>query len=480
MFTKNEREFATRFFALGRALLGQRAVKDAFMWREPGGRLAVAWLMEPLAMALRFGFGSPDAEGTQTSAVQRLLVAAFGKLSHSDFDYRDTIALYDLLSRLSNTFGGLDLMEGQPEAPFVTVIPEPGWPWPTEGEVYFSAKRQKDERSRTPEWLIEVPGDERIGRGTQPGVDLCALMGMRPTDGSEAGLGDAVVARFPGEDVIVTHVVSARGGDEVHEADSPAAWAAAGRSVRACGGLLFPSLAVGPVPATNFGACVLVARVGLALQGVKPYRPRGRVLTWLYDTDAWTGRVGDYRSGWAIAAFDQMHGHSDYMYTIENHAWPLGAPGGLALHGGPVEPTPIETTKRLNADLKRRFKVWKRDLSPAGVELVQQKVTMTQAHYAYLEAKVNGVTPMDAFPVAVCPERHRPSFEGFLEAAGWRGDLIVLPVPDDILDASEGTSLPAGMPFERRKAIQTWASLQYGWHVADALRKRGPAVTIEP
>ena len=488
-FTKDELEFGLRFFALGRNLFSTRAIKDAVLWHDKGGRLCVAWVMEPLAMRALVAAVDEERDGIQSMRVDYSLRSAFGPMRYSDFNYGGTVdGGNDLLSRLGNTLGSLDLMEGQPESPFVTLIPEGGWPWPAQDGVFFSAKAKKLVPSRKPEWLIEVPAKESIGREAAYGVDLCMLMGAVPVDGIVDGLGDAMVARFPAEDIIVTHAVSARGGESSSFAsESLEQWEAAGRSVRSCGGLLFPSLAVGPVPATNFGSCVLIARAGMALQGVKPYRPRGKILVWLYDTDAWTGRVGDYAEGWATSAFNQMHGHSDYMYSIDTNVWTLGAPGGMSLSGGPAIPTPIETLKKLNSELAKRFKVWKRDLTPEQVQKVQAKVALTQARYAYLEAKVNGLTPMDAYPIAVCPKRHKRKFSAFLDAAGWDGRLEVLDVPDDIMDAAEDTEwmdrhVPYGTPgaMDRRQAIETWAAIQYGWHVAEAVRRIGPTVEVKP
>lgn len=491
-FGPREAELTVRVHALGVGLFGARAVKDTYGWMDEHGRLCIAWLMEPMAMARSLGVGQVEPV-VRGGLVDTLFKSAFPGATYSDFAHSRGEAMYpqDLFERLANTVSATDqaAAAGLEESPFITAIPVPGWPWPTAGDVFYSVKRKKLMPASKPEWLIRVPGDSNTARAETWGIDFCRLLGDRPFDGLVDGLGDAIVARFPGEDVIVTHAMG--GALSKSEALGPAAagwdggkWRENGKSVRRCGGMLFPSLAVGPVPATNFGPCILVARVGLALGGIKPFRPRGPVKTWIFDTDAWTGRLGDFVSGWAISAFEQMHGHSDYLYNIDNHVWPLGAPASPMALGGPGDPSSIDTARKLSTELKRRFRVWKRDLTPEQVLKVQEKVALTNARYAYLEAKSNGVVPMSAFPVAVCPASYERPFRAFLDASGWDGELLALDVPEEILltmtDDDWFDRQTKGKSWDERNAIQTWAALQYGWHVADVLRKRGEIVEIAP
>lgn len=490
--TAEIRVVADKLLIVGQAIFGRRVVHDCFAWFERG-ILHFAWLCDPLKMVTAMGVGGSD-EHLYSSSFSRALKQAFG-LRETDFDYEQRVSVHDIIWKIANALLGVtEAAQAADEIQF-TLIPEPGWPWPTDGDVYYSAKARKLVPARKPGWLITIPADPSRGEGERHGINLCDLFGDSKVDGrlprlAEAGLEDAVVAHFPGEDVIVTHALGgawsrATGLGPAATGWDAKTWRENGESVRRCGGLLFASLAVGPVPATNFGTCVLIARVGLALEGVKPYRGRGAVRTWIYDTDAWTGRVGDANKDWAVAAFEQMHGHSDYLYKLDNHVWPLGAPGGMQISGGPAEATPILNTKKLNTELKRRFKRWRRDLTVAQIEKLQDEAALTTARYAYLEAKTNGVTPMSAFPVAVCPKQREREFRVFLDAAGWDGDLIVLDVPEDIIRTIEDDEwlhkqiAPGPDRMKRSDALQAWAALQYGWHIADVLRKRGPTVHVD-
>lgn len=489
MFSRSQLEFALRFFALGRSLFGQRAVKDTHLWKGPRGRLSVAWVMSPTSLANLLGDGSDDKEPVRSTGVDFWIRRTFEGISRTDFGYGGTIGVHDLLSRLSNTLWDPDLVGEQDDPPFLTIIPEGGWPWPAKDDVYFSAKSKKMTRSERPDWLIKVP-KERSSEGSSTtedeyGIDFCSLLSADTIDGVCDGLGDAVIARLPGEEVMVTHVVSPKSEGTLHDPSHVKSWSDAGRSVRSCGGFLFPSLAIGPVPATNFGSCVLVAHLGVALQGVKPYKPRGKNIAWLYDTDAWTGTVGNYAKGWAAAAFRQMHGHSDYMWNEDSHVWLLGTPESVSALGGMLLPRTIDTVAKLNSELKRRFSVWKRGMTPEGVLKVQDKVASTNARYPYLEAKSNGITPMDAYPIALCPRQDEKKFSAFLDAAGWEGKLISMRVPDEIYLAMQdydwlSARVPSGTPNANRvkESIRAWAQIEFGWNVADEVRKIGRAVSI--
>lgn len=475
MLTEEARDIAVRMLAVGQSMFPRGTVKDCVAWSHDG-ETRIAWICDPLKMITNLGVGAEDSV-VRSQALDYALKKALG-LKETQFSWdRGTVGSYDMLERITHTIR----MVSDNEIWF-TLIPEGGWPWPAD-DGYFSAAKKKVLPSQKPEWAFRVPERKEIGRDPAWGINFCQFFGDDPIDGR--GLGNVTYGDLDGMPCIVTHVASARGDEaKAHGWQSVEAWKAAGRSVKACGGLLFVSLAVGPIPATNFGMDVLVGRLGLALEGLKPYRSRGPVSAFVYDTDAWTVRVGDYSEGLAISAFDQMHGNSDYMHWIDNHVWPLGAPTGNNLGGGPAEATSLASTKKLASELRKRFKTWKEDLTPEQIAKVQDKVAMTTARYPYVEAKVNGVTPISAFPFAVCPRQHEATFSAYLKEAGWNGELIVLDVPDEIyraIEDDEWLDQQVGRgegSFERRNAIQMWAGLQYGRHVTAAVREAGEHLAV--
>ena len=469
---------ARKLLEIGQSAFTRGTVKDAVAWREKDGTQQFAWIMDPLKMATNLGLGNPEAE--LRAAPFDYQIKRHFHIDETAFEHERTVGPSEFIWRMANALA----RAGAEEDAGFTFIPEPGYPWPTRGDEFYSAKRGKMMPSPEPKWLIEIPADPGRDQKKAYGVDLCQLYADKPVTGAD--IGDAVVGQLGEMNFIVTHAVSPRVRADVTDIryGTREAWKHAGENIEACGGLLLPSLAIGAIPATNFGLCILIARVGVVLEGLKPYRRRGIYPVHVYNTDAWTGTTGEYVRAGAIAAFNQMHGHSEYMYTWENHVWPLGAPS--AEGGGPGDASFVMGTKKMATELKRRMRKWPRNLTPEKVMKVQDEVAMTEARYAYLEAKVDGVMPMNAFPVAVCPKQMKVEFTAFLDAAGWDGELLELEVPDEVYRSATDPEWVirqlkdvARKDTELHSAIETWAQLQYGWHVADELAKRGPVMNVE-
>jgi len=479
-------EAAVRMDVLGKELFGRAAVNDT-----EDGRPNLAWICDPLKMLRAFGLGDPDH--IHVSVDPRRVAAALEAVGIGDNVFRwerDTV-LFDFLERMAHDLRNYTDLEDL----FFTVIPEPGYPWPCEGDAYFSIRAKGLVESPDPPWLIDVQLDPAtVGAGEDlvvRGADLCQLV---PVDaGYQTG---AVHGEFSdGTYYIVSHAVSPRSTERLAPSD-PDAWRLAGQQVRQCGGLLFASLAVGEVPATNFSPCVLIADAGLPLSSMRPYKQRGAYPIITYDTDAWTGATATFMRDAAISAFEQLHGHSDYMYNIDTTIWVLGpqsSPPGL----GDFEPKMIKSSSRLRTAVKKRAKVWSRDLTPKRIRKLHDTLAMKADWYGYLEAKSAGVITERLFPMAVCPAEMEPMFRSFLDAIDYSGHLVTLELPrfmhapvfgeyfgdgsqtDAALAEAAGVSPAALDDYDTKRAAVTWALIQYGYMVADAVREVGVAVAVE-
>lgn len=463
------KEVADFMFKVGRELFARGTVKDAVAWEAPSG-LRVAWVMDPRRMRaagvdheLRVPF-----RGHYAAAVfERYGVPA------NTLKYEQEMVMGDFLPRVSNE---LYAFSGD-EPVTATIIPEPGYPWPAP-DGYYSAKLGRVVRSERPAWLYpENIVDEANGINS-PGINLCQMF-EEPVD---AKMG-AVVARYGrGADdfFMVTHAMGTiEGMTRYGSVEGVAGWEENARKVMECGGLLFPSMAIGPIPATNFGVGVVIADVGLVLNSLKPYlKARSTPPAAVYSTDAWSGRTGSFLTDTAVAAFEQMHGLSDYIYYTELNVWPLGAPRAWALAGPGELAEEIYKVTTFKRELKERFRVWTRDLTPEGTEELRERVALTKARYGYMEAKVNGVMRLSDFPLAAIPPQQEEGFRRFLDITGFEGELLVVELPDELLEVMLPSWNPPGMDMEKRTAIQTWANMQYGWHVADAVREAAREVMV--
>ena len=456
-------QLADTMYAIGKDLFARGTVKDAVAWEGPN-QTRVAWVMNPKRMR---NAGVDHELHVPFQGAYAAQVFERHGLRGETLKYEREMGMGDFLMRASNEL--YDVTEG---GATITIIPEPGYPWPA-SDGYYSAKLGRKIRSDRPGWLLpENVVDE--GRSiNSPGINLCKMF----EDPIDATMGAEIGRYGRGADdfFIVTHAMgTVEGMTRYGTVQGVAGWEENARKVMECGGLLFPSMAIGPIPATNFGVGVVVADIGLVLNGLKPYLKRGEhPPSAVYSSDAWSGRTGSFLTDTAVAAFEQMHGLSDYVYYTELNIWPLGAPRAWATAGPGELAEELHKVTTLKKELRERFRLWRRDLSPEDVEKLRKKVSLTKARYGYLEAKVNGVMRLSDFPIAAIPPQQEEGFRRFLDITGFNGELLVVDLPDEIFEVMLSSWSPKGMDLDKKLAIQAWANIQYGWNVADAVRKRG-------
>jgi hypothetical protein len=444
---------AENAWKLAQRLLPRGWAVDAVSWIRDR-TMYVAWVMPPRKLTELVG---PE-DGHMPVVAERVASALrFIGMRDDDFRYeRGPQVAFDFLDRLGNTFYDFSI-DGNGTR--FTLIVAPGYPWPTDDGTYFSAKSGSLRPSPEPEWLlpekVEIPDRGVSGFA----VDLCRIW---PEPQYERA---GTAYRLGSRHMIVTHAMGSFDG-----MTRGRTWDENARVVNRCGGLIAPSLAAGMVPATNFGPFVLVADVGLVLASLKPLRKRGAAPpAKVFNTDAWTAVTKDLVVDGAMAAFDQLHGHADYLSYHSLQPWTIGTPEKIP--GSHLDHIikRIDSLDQLDKVMSRRMTLWNRDLTPEKIEKLEEKVSMTPDRYAYLEVKPDGVMPIGSFPLAVAPAGHETGFAEFLEATGFRGDLLTVELPDEVLEVLKEGWNPPNISWERRNAIRAWAALSYGWHVADAI-----------
>lgn len=462
-------EVADFMLKAGKDLFARGTVKDAVGWDSPSG-LRVAWIMDPKRMRN----AGVDHEGRlpfQGSYAARVF-ESYGVRAQT-LKYEREMVMADFLDRASNELYAFS--EDEPIG--ITLIPAPGYPWPAP-EGYYSAKQRRWLSSPRPDWLYPENVVDEPRRIDSPGINLCEFF-SEPL-GYEMGAEVLRYGRKADDFALVTHAMGTiEGMTRYGTVEGVGGWEENARKVMDCGGLLFPSLAIGPIPATNFGVGVLIADAGVVLKSLKPYLKRGMSPpSAVYSSDAWSGRTGDFFIDTAVAAFEQMHGHSEYMYYTDLNIWPLGAPRAWAITGPGAEAEEVYKVATMKRELKERFRIWTRDLSPEETEHIREDMATTKARYAYLEAKVNGLMRLSEFPFAAVPPQQEEGFRRFLDITGFEGELLIVDLPDELLEVMLPDWDPPGLSYDRREAIKTWAAMQYGWHVADAVREVAREITL--
>lgn len=334
----------------------------------------------------------------------------------------------------------------------VTLMPKEGSPWVVGTKVtpFVSSRKARPIKGKPPEHLIEVDMDagelQRADIDVPLGIDPCAFADR--VDRCNVGaLVGSLADRSRSVDFIVTHSF-----DVGHPRFEDAA-----DRIAACGGLAYPSLAVGEIAASNFGEVALIADVGLVLEGLKPYRGRGRWPVVVYATDAWTTRTRAIFTTGAHELFVELTGQPT-NWTYKQDFWVLGPP--TEEHKADI----VMTTKKLRKELKERYRSWPRDMDAAQIEaLMEEFLKLEGMHgheagkYPYLEAKVNGIVPLSCFPVAVCPREIAAQAKTFLRKAGWKGVLAEVDFPS----------------FAQQDFVQGGRDLRYdyGWLVRDVVQE---------
>jgi hypothetical protein len=360
----------------------------------------------------------------------------------------------------------------------VTLLPRPGRPWEGPGTRYYNAvSRIWQEPTKAPPWQAgeyEVEdGNVRVLRST---ADWCVLsLRLRAPAG---GHGWVRLGNMP---CLVTHTFEINPG---------APWEPTAQAILRCRGLLYPSLAIGPIPGANYGPCVLVANPYLVLSqithrkwGVNRWGIPGSILykapsrpnVLLFSSDAWTWTTGEMSRGRGVELFRELAGQTDSGYWGDGTMVALGPPRRPA-NMAPEDVRLITDKRDLVDTIERRFTRWRNNLSfeefvavHAGIEAEEtvdpDEYRRTGERYAYLEAKAFGIVPFAAFPAAVIPARGGEAYARFLEAAGFRGRLMPIELKRD--EQAVYLSRRRKPRYdEQQKMRDSYVKYRYAWRVA--------------
>jgi hypothetical protein len=469
------RDWTAALLTFGRAAFARGTISDVVAWTPPGETksyrsLHVALVGDALKIAREFGYlHAPDEDIDMGAPARGIAYHIRGILraphTAEGIRYDSKIQLSDLLDRLGGQAAG-EFAEHPFDETHVRLIIEPGYPWPLNdapGLVYWSAKSQKMVEPERPGWLIRVEDRDEPSK-TKLGVNPCLVFPPEPRDREWPLWG-----RAGKQDMIVTHSMSLLAsktdaafpflgtpGSHSYKQTNVAA-----ANIRACGGLLFPSLAVGPIPASNFGPISLVGHLGLILDGLTPFGRWASGTSWTYEHDAWTVNTSELMRDVSVRLFDELHGHEDFIYGY--HIWTLGPPAELM--GGPSEgSSALRSFSKLATAMKRRSATFKRKMTEEQFAAANEKVAGTVDKYAYCEAKARRVITLSEFPYLVGPESLRERIESFARDVGYPGEVVLI---HDSLGVADD------MAPDRDYRLFQWS-----WIVADAIKKLAPPTDL--
>jgi len=328
----------------------------------------------------------------------------------------------------------------------VTLMPNEGSPWePSDTPTpYYNAKTKEIHFAPLPEWMVGV--DVRSERGGEavkaPGVDFCKIMPILKSDPD-----GCFIIRDNAKKIyfMATHAFdfSRRG----------VGWREVSKFVNRCGGLLFPSIAIGQMPAMAIGTIVFVIDPMVVLQGMKPYKTgRGRWPIVTYTTDVWTEITSGFLGEIAAEAFAQLTGQWELSSYGVPHFYILGP--RISRMTEEIGATIVLDTKKLSNTMSRRARTWHRDLDIAEVVGLQDVLTVDR--YPYLEAKANGIVGIESLVACVVPSSLVNQARAFLRSINFQGEVISIPVTK-----AEAKALEEGTMYV--------TLFDYSWRVHDAI-----------
>lgn len=444
---------------------------DVVYWVNSNDYPRIAFVGNPLKVALTFGIledGTGESSPYLASQIGRAIQSKMGipltPMDMREMWERSPAGLGDLLDRFSGQViwqwaEAHDAPIGD-EGCRIGFIPEPGYPWPAKGDRYYSAKQQRWLPSKQPGWLIEVESRDEPGVMV-PGVNPCLVF---PSDETRTTPGGPVCGELDGSPVMVAHSMTLLDPSESGGRHKVLDAAIAG--IKGCGGFLFPSLSVGPIPAANFGPIVLVAHLELVLDSLLPYRRnKRRRPCWVYSTDAWTKTTGELMRDTAMELFDELHGDDDwYGRYIATLGVPIHTSGSLFAH---KETRAITSTKTLATSLRKRMRGWSPDMEIEEFSDKDQN-SSSETKYTYAEAKAREVVRLEEFPFLIAPSFLKPVVAQFVKGVGYKGKVVYLREEPWMRDA-----------MAIHSETRAYALYKWSWQVAEAVRELRPIVSIE-
>lgn len=349
----------------------------------------------------------------------------------------------------------------------LTMLPYPGVPMTLRAEPipYFSVKEKgggffnpKTPRWVGPETLVNIEFQDEMRRT----ANLCLIART------------AAPVPWP----LATHAVQSRGRARdtiaivAHSSDESILSEQAEKGIDVCGGLIYPSLSVGTIPASNFGPISIIFDPRVVLRDLSPFRNQRSQIppdVILYMSDQWTPNTNEIFSNYAAMTFLELSGNADFSnyYRPEKVLYSLG-PMNLARPGAGDSVEVIDTVAAMFREIQNRMRIWKDQGYQSFLKTLESATG--HAHYGYLEAKVISVLPLTAASALVAPSHRIGAISSYMSQFGFRGTLIPMELTKEEHDVFYEER---GSDFE-----QDWIRLRYAWKVSRAVVAEGQSIAL--
>lgn len=359
--------------------------------------------------------------------------------------------------------------------PSVTVLPYPGEPLDADALPlpYFSAAKRKfvQPARKRPFWVLARSPEEspELGRWT---VNFCAI--ARGTPGEENGVRLGTLRVAHGKKTATMMLAHSISLEEIEEGLFRP-------RVKSCGGMLYPSLSLGPLPATNFGEVVLVfdprmVRAALGSQASLLRRDVPPDLS-IYDSDAQTVDAVGLDKRYGALAYKELAGQRTNLVEVEDRRilslGPMLSEGTGEVYATDVEPIHSASALAKVSLQKESFYRSIADAKDPG-PLVARSMDSTFYRYGYLEAKSSTVVSLKNVVAIVAPNQRAVRAGELLAPLGFEGVAIGLPMSAErerlFIGGKGGVDDPWGQ-IGRDDPVSVQARVRYGFEIRDLVAR---------
>lgn len=439
-------------------VFGNRTVLDVYLW-DTGKELKYACIGHGHKLTNAFRLGNDEKGDSLASKwpinrghnrsgngyLETIAGQFFGdEHGHNGYWHDDKIYPHDILSGLAANirhYLGVDEEEITIE---VILMPIQGRPWWGTPGAFYSVKSKGWLPAEKPSWEIG-PVEVQVS-GEYKNVMVADLCKVSPRLEPKEGWDRSVYLPSGKDRIIFTHSFHLENHPDSEE-DLDAAI-----QIASCGGLLYPSIAIGTMPAHDFLGATLFLSPWSVMDGVRDKDSRTKV----YNTDAWTPTTRGLITEYAYRWYQELCGlqdSQDYMYNWWNFFMSDGLNEDYTNDSGAAESTMlIKKESQVLKAASRRAKSWplekmKKDIDVA--KLIQKneapvvsryrpdELVRSPEFYPFLEAKMSYVVTFGCVMFAAVPDYKEKLYRRFLASAGYKGPFVVYETTQRERDALE-------------------------------------------
>lgn len=360
-----------------------------------------------------FGITLKDYEEREKHSLEDMIFGGKLKYWFDEFDEYDEISLFYLIDTKN------------------------GYPYADGSNTYYSAKEQKI-------FHTKVPPTRTKDEDGEYKINPCSIFNTKEILNSNNYNITLSLPNYKYGKLVVTHCFDSirRLGikySSEHDEDLTESQKSIAESIKSCGGLLFPSIAISDIPATQFGFNVMVLNTDL-IKGWFDKKPRvvKTLPYYIYNTDGYTGTSAAYFGEFSRHLYNECYDGMDIMYknlslyASQNFDIEENKFQSYRREEIKVVTTKVQLARALNHKKEIMDKVIKESKKMTEEEFNSYFSRLGHDQYWLSEVKFSRVLDINCFMMCICPDYMYKNTKMFLENIGFTGKIIPISLTDEL------------------------------------------------